>query len=92
MQEANELHNSGTAISQSEGKVSSGVILTFTIVRTDFIDSLAECQAPAPIVFVKRMGTDPSSKKENLKNACIIDFISHPEYISFPCENGDVRE
>lgn len=62
------------AISQSKGKVSSGVILTFTRVRTDFKDSLAERQAPAPIVFLGSMGTDLASKHENLKNPCIIDF------------------
>lgn len=80
------------AISQNKGKVSSGVILTFTRIRIDFKGSLAERQTPAPIVFLKSMGTDLSSKTENLKNTCIIDFKSHPEYISFPCGNGDVRE
>lgn len=67
------------AVSQSRRKVSSGVILACTRVRTDFKDSLVECQAPASIVFLESVGTDLSSNQGNLKNACIIDFKSHPE-------------
>lgn len=67
------------AISLSKGKVSSGVILVCIRVRTDFKDSLVECQPAAPVVFLKSTGTDLSSNQGNLKNACIIDFKSHPE-------------
>lgn len=67
------------ASSQSKGRVSSRVILTFTRVRAGCRGGLVECQTPAPTVFLK--STDLSSARELEK--CIHNWFKKPSRIYF---------